>query len=485
MAVMRRACLCALLVVGATAGLARANGRFPATTNVQFQPGNDQFMLIPATYGLQISSDGGQTIKWVCEAAVGYTGTYDPDYEITSDGVIYATTFEGLRRSTDHGCSWVTLEDPDVDGTTFINSVEIGPDGRIWAATSQGGQPNDIFVSEDGVEFESTGLLTDSWWLSVETTPADVNRVYASGYYPGVSDNPNTPEDEGIPPRALLRRRTTPDGPWEELLVDDFNFVPETEECQGDPTLPQCRVNPFIYLLGVSPTDPDLLFARAVAVNPPSGDDLYRSTDGGESWEKVLDLGDSISGFVIRQDGTVVVGSARPCLGEPPAAEKGCVRTSSQNGAAESWQTPATEIRMQCLGERSDGVLFACVPHAQPDLRVLVKSTDGESWETVMRFSDLAEPGAGPLECADDTVQATTCVPQAWPQLACIDLLLDLPMCAGSDAGASAGDAGVDESPGEGGCCRVGSRPGLAALPTVLALLWLVRPRRRRSRRAA
>ena len=471
----RLALLACLLGVGLVPATAGANGRFPATVNVRFQPDGDR-MLVPATFGLLLSNDGGETFQWVCEQAIGYTGTYDPDYELTDDGTIFSTSFEGLRRSDDGGCTWVSVEDTDVNRDTFINQVEIGPDGRIWVATSQGGVPNDIFVSSDGESFESTGLLSENWWLTVATTPADGGRIYASGY-----QYPITSGDAAREAAPLLRRKVA-DGAWEELPTGDFDFVPETEECAGEPLPASCSVNPFVYLLGVSPTNEDLLFARAVAVNPPTGDDLYRSTDGGQSWEKVLDMADTISGFVIRADGTVIVGSQRACPGETDDT-KGCVRISTADGAPGSWEAPASEPRIACLGERDDGVLFACVPHAQPDLRVLVRSTDAQSWETVLRFRDLAEDDHGPLECPADTVQAMTCVPEAWPPLVCVDLLLDVPMCAGSpDAGVGGGD---DDGPGggDGGCCRVGPGGGAGAgLPGLLAVLWLVSRTRRRSR---
>lgn len=454
---MRIALLAGLATLFLSSGQVSANGRFPATTNVRVTPGNDQLLLVPTTFGLLISKDGGETFGWVCEAAIGYSGTYDPDYEVAANGDIYATTFKGLRVSRDQGCSWVSVGDPDVGEETFVNQIEIGPDGRIWVATSQGGEPNDIFVSDDGSSFEGTGLLSDVWWLSVATTPDDSGRVYATGYQPAPASG------------ALLRRKTTVDGEWEALPVDDFEFG---------------EANPFVYLLGASRQDADVVFARAVGVNPPAGDALYRSVDGGLSWTRVLDFADAISAFTIRADGSVIAGTSRPCSADPPDSVKGCVQISSDGGT--TWQALETELPLACLGERTDGTLVGCVPHALPDLRVLVSSSDGgATWNTAFRFKDFETGTAGPLECPADTVQAMTCVPEAWPALACTTLLLDLPLCESSagDAGVAGADAG--KSRGEtGGCCRVGGRSRASALPGVLAILWLMirRPRRRQAR---
>jgi hypothetical protein len=88
---------------------ARANGRFPATVNVHVRADDQDFILVPATFGLLLSKNGGQSFQWVCEEAIGYGGTYDPDYAVAADGRIFATTFAGLRVSTDSGCTFETL----------------------------------------------------------------------------------------------------------------------------------------------------------------------------------------------------------------------------------------------------------------------------------------------------------------------------------------------------------------------------------------
>jgi hypothetical protein len=127
-----------------------------------------------------------------------------------------------------------------------------------------------------------------------------------------------------------------------------------------------------------------------------------------------------------------------------------------------------------------DGIFFGCVPHAQPDLRVLVRSTDLESWDTVLRFRDLADPASGPLECPAGTVQETTCEAGPWRSVACDTLMLALPICGG-DAGAGATDAGTGATDA-GGCCRIGDRAGASGGPTVLVLLLLLKRRRRPGR---
>jgi len=464
---MRRfAGVAALAALAFSSSPASANGRFPSTVNIRFHPTDPDFFLVPATFGLLITKDGGASFQWVCELAIGYTGTYDPDYAIASNGDIYATSFNGLQVSRDEGCSWEPVG-PPLDGDKFISQIERGPDDRIWAVTSSGGDNNMVYVSDDGGTFHGVlgqsdyprpKVVDPTWWLSIATTPADVNRVYVTAYYPD------------SPARAILRRKTTADDTvWDDLPLDDINFG---------------EANPFFYLVGVSPTDPDVLFGRAVAVIPPIGDALYRSIDGGEHWTKVLEFQQTMNAFAIRSDGqTVIAGSTRPCIGEEPSTDKGCVRISTQAGAPDTFEPAETQSQMACVGENSDGKLFSCGYNFAPDYFAVGSSDDAQTWDTVFRFADFVDmPGKDmPLVCPSDTIQGSTCVGQQWPTTACYDLQLDLPMCLLNDAGASAADSGPAPDGDGGGCCRAsGSAPTGRALPALLVVLGLFWMRRRR-----
>lgn len=418
-----------------------ANGRPPATTNVRFQPGDNDTIYLPVTFGLLISSDGGESFRWVCEAAVGYGGTFDPDYAVDGEGAIYATTFKGLRVSRDGGCTWVTIED-GISPTAFLSEVEIGPDGRVWAPTSTGQGPNDLFVSTDGTSFVSSGLAVEKdWWISVRTTPDDVNRIYVSGFVP--------PEGSDNPAQALLRRSIDGGKTWEELSVDGFTF--------GD--------QPRLYVAGVSPENADVVFARVVAAVEPFGDAVYRSGDGGLTWEKKLEFNDTLSAFHIRPDGmTIIAATVNGCPGDSDPLAKGCVQISHDAGV--TWALAAEQPRLACLDERSDGTLFGCGANWAPDNFALGSSTDGESWEKVYRFSETA----GPLECDNSTEQAE-CAALNWP-----------PLCEMFGICVAGVDAGPEPMESEGGCCRVDGGKDIDWLPGALAVLGAFLWGRRRRR---
>src|SRR5258706_15149126 len=76
---LARACVVSIVAtMGATA--ARANGRPPGTSSINFRPGHDADIAVGMTFGLLVSHDHGTTWQWMCEQAIGYGGIYDPLY---------------------------------------------------------------------------------------------------------------------------------------------------------------------------------------------------------------------------------------------------------------------------------------------------------------------------------------------------------------------------------------------------------------------
>jgi hypothetical protein len=454
------ALICVGLSTAAAATLpsgALANGRPPATTSVKFSPDDPQTIYVPVTFGFLKSDDDGATFRWVCEATVGYSGTFDPDYAVNDVGDVYATTFDGLRVSRDGGCTFGPVSGDLADPTRFASDVEIGPDARVWAATSVGQGPNDVYVAADGETFESVGLFEEkAWWLSVRTTPDDPMRIYISGFLPGPT------AEESV---AMLRRSLDGGATWEELPTVDFAF----------------RQRRDIYILAVSPVNADVLFARVVGANAPAGDAVYRSGDGGESWTRVLDFSDLIVSFLIRSDGqTVIAATINGCPGDEAPELKGCVQISRDAGL--TFQPATQQPRLACLGERSDGTLFGCGDNWEPDNFALGSSDDGETWTKVYRFSETI----GPLECPADTAQAE-CAAVAWPAL-CETLGICAPVDAGTDGEADGDDDAGDEDGGAGedeggGCCKVaGGRVDAGWIPGLALVLFGLGRRARRRR---
>ena len=423
---------------------AGANGRFPASVSVNTQPGNDQVILVGATWGAFLSTDDGDTFKWICEQAIGYGGTFDPKYRIDANGTLFATTFEGLRRSTDGGCTWETVEGPLLNH--WVDFVEVASNGDVWVTTSSGGMANDVFRSTDGgATFQSRNLLhPTAWWKSVQIAPSDTDRIYVSGYLVAQS----SPDGGLNAPAALIYTSDDGGDSWTELDIGMFAL---------NPNMPQ------VIFSGVLPSNPNVVYARAVTANAPIGDALYRSVDAGTSWTKIFDSDDTIVAFEIRQDGSLFAGTVNSG-----------VFYSTNEG--DTWNPTQQQPQMACIQERAGGGdMFACGSNWDPDFFAVGRSPDGQTWSKLVRFSDVKAP----LECPAGTIQRDTCQAILWPSMC------EMFGCNG-DAGPTDGDGGNannDGGPGTGGpggCCSTGTgAPESLLLGAFVAFLLM---RRRQSR---
>ncbi len=414
---------------------AAANGRFPATVHVTSVPGDDQSIFMPTTFGLLLSDDDGASFHWICENAIGYTGIYDPDYALTTDGSIWATSFQGLRVTHDGGCNWTTIGAP-LDGR-YIGEVEVGPNGTIWATTSDGDKANDVFKSTNGTDFTATKLNVGlAWWRTLRIAPTDPDRIYVAGFQPSQPMG-----DAMTAPEALAYRSDNGGTSWQALNLSTIELaaVPEIE------------------FLSAAPDDPDTIYAVSVGVNAPTGDRLYVSHNAGLDWQPLLDMNDTIVAFLVVGTGPnyeIHVGT----VGDGN-------RTSTDGGA--NW-TSSDAPRQACIYKRSDGTYFSCGANWDPDFFALGRSTDGQSWQKVVRFSEIA----GPVSCPPGTVQFDICESQIWPDLAQMFGIGE------TDAGPSPADAGGNggDGGGGGGCCDGG---GTSALPLALLVALMLYRRRR------
>ncbi len=442
--------LCAVALLGLAASDAQANGRFPTSTGINFTPGQTQTILVPVTFGLLISNDGGTNWDWVCEAAIGYAGTYDPDYTVAADGSIFATNFEGVRvaRAGD-ACNWEAV--PDL-ATKWVSDIERGSDGRLWAVTATGGESNDVLVSSDnGVSFVSSNLPRDDvWFRNVKVAPSDPDRIYVAGtqFMTGI--------DGGSGLAAVAFRSENGGQTWTQLPTDTIELY----------------VTPQLSISAVAQDDPDTLFARSERANIPLGDVLYRSTDKGQTWTEIIRMGDVIRAVLPRAGGSLIVGTLNDG-----------VRVSANYGT--TFSPPTEQPPMNCLGVRSDGVLFACGLNWAPSFFAIATSSDGQTWTPMMRFCEIREP----LQCAAGTIQADTCAGETWDMVKVQVAVGDCDAPPGGDAGlgfadasasgpdaAGGPDAGTSKPPDDCGSCNGGGSATLAFV--CLVLLGLGRRRR-------
>lgn len=364
---------------------AHANGQTPETNGVFFYAGDPHALYVSTTFGLVVSRDEGCTFHWVCESNVGYGGTQQPRFAIAGDGAVFAATYGGLRVSRDGGCSFQTAtgELPETDPNRvagWVDALTIGPTGHVWAATAQVGSQNEIFRSIDnGVTFEPLGGMSATiGWRSLAVAPSDAQRVYATGYQPGM-----TLADGGVMPnRAYLVHTDDGGASWIPAPIVGTEY------------------GPTLRAVAVDPQNADVVYVVAEGENPPTGDKLYRSADAGITLTQVLATDDRIRDVVIDGARVIVASQYRGSF------------VSTDGG--QTFAALAGAPQLGCLTRRADGVLFGCANNFDPDNMAIARSIDGgATWQKVWRIAELA----GPLACAPGTPQYDDCATLQWPYL--------------------------------------------------------------------
>lgn len=427
----------ALSLMAVSPRLAEANGRSPMSVSVHLREGSDTDLASWTTWGLLISRDGGG-FRWMCETALKVGGAFDPDIVFRADGSMLATSFEGLLLNRD-GC----LFDPTGLGTKFVTRVAQGGDGAIHAAVIELGDVK-IYKSTDGAQtFPISASVdpTSDWWESLEVAPSNPSRLYLSGF---------AIDDQQV--KTFLMFRSVDGGASYQPIATPQPVMSRSSD---------------LKIAAVSPTNPDLLFARVTyATGDTLGDRIYRSVDGGASWgAPVLSVADSINGFVIRKNGEIL------------AATSISGTWRSTDGGA-TFAPLATSLQVQCLAERANGTLVACAQNFEPDNMSLGTSTDGLTWTKLFRFSEAI----GPVDCAVGTLQCDTCQLSMWCELRTqFGITADPTTCElpGGDGSVCGGPLPPDpDPPSDGGCCGTSGNPGSLLLGSFVLLALFVLRRR-------
>ena len=378
-----------ILVASLVPAVAVANGRAPLTNGVFLRPGDEHSLYVRTTFGLLISHDDGCTFRWVCEKAIGYGGEFDPKYAVATDGAIFATTFTGLRVSRDNGCTWTTatagasVTDPGRIADIWIDAIDISSTGEIWVATAESAKPNDVYRSTDnGITFRPMGLSSAVvWWKSVKVAKSNPQRIYAAGYQVAGTA------------QVHLMRSDNGGAMWTEMPLPPNVLYGST---------------PTIHVLAVDPADPDHLYIRSLEANPPAGDRIYRSHDGGVTFTEVAVTTDLVRDIVIRSNGSALIATINGGTFESKAATGEFARIGKTVSISQDLRPP----RLGCLAQKPDGTLVGCGANWGPDYMAVGRASDPLAWQKLFRFVELV----GPNTCAAGTTNAELCDP-LWPAL--------------------------------------------------------------------
>lgn len=443
------------LVAFAMTAPARANGRFPEANAFFFSSKDSGFVLLRTTFGVLQSRDRGATWDWICDGALGLTGSEDPMFHVTPSGAIVGSTFSGVALSTDNGCSF-SLATGNVANLVFVDlaSRPTTPDRVVTLASGYAGQDGDLNpffetnlweTADDAKSFvrvTPSTLDPATVGQTVDLAPSDPMRIYVSSVRFG-----------GEKDRQGYVYTSTDGG-----KTFQTNLLPlvDTESAP--------------FLSGVHPTNPDQIYVRtANAVDRPSR--LLVSVDAGKTYRTVLTGSGPLLGIAFNADHT------RVWVGGPLDG----IHTAS---TADWTFTKKSSLGVQCLSYQPDG-LWACA--AEKDGFIAGLSTDeGVTFAPKLRLCGIR----GALSCALGTTTNFECVQGGktaqravtWPaQNARLGCAVD-PFDAGSplDAGSASASRPVDD----GGCRATGhgrQEPVgwllVAALSGVVAVVRAVRSR--------
>lgn len=453
------ACASLAALCWSAAGIAQANGAFPAAGQILVDPTDPQRIWVNTAAGFALTQDGGATFHLVCTQAVGYSGFFHPHAAVTPTGAIFMGVPTGVAVGRGDACDF-TLAPELLD--VFVVDVSVDPQGRAIAVgvPAKGGRAK-VFRSEDDLaSWQQLGNdLPNSFTpRTVDAAPSDPDVVYVSGL------------DESNAPKGTLVHTLDGGNSWEGIDVpgsDSADFAP--------------------FIAGVDPALPARMYVRLGGA--PGR--LLRSDDAGVTFTQILELPGILYAFRLSADGSsAFVGSD----------QSGLHRLDTTSLALDA----RAAINARCV--MLDGArVLACGDETNDGFSAGISSDDGVTFDTLLRLSCIE----GILPCPAGSAVEDTCQPQ-WPM---IEDFLDAGLACdapdpggggpggsdqggggegGSGQGAGSGASGGGASGGAGagpdgdsddggGCsCDVGGAahaPAAAWCAAALAALWLGRRR--------
>jgi photosystem II stability/assembly factor-like uncharacterized protein len=425
---MRIVGLAAVLLTTLSSSAALANGRFPNANQLVAAPKDSNRFAVRATYGLIQTFDAGKTWVWLCEGAVGYTGTFDPAIALTDDGTLLAGLPDGVSATRDRGCTWSHALGPSL--VIDLARTAAAPE-RVLALSFGGDASTDtiVYASTDaGRTWSTAATIPELRGETVDFAPSDANRIYVSGTAAG---------------RGVFLRS---DNGGATFTAHDVGLL-------GGQA-------PFIA--AVDPRDPNVVYVRVnggLEDGAIGADSLLITRDGGTTFTRLTTTPRQLLGVALSPDGTSIA------IGGP---DDGLFVAQT----ADHVFTKRSNTRVRCLTWTTDA-LYACSAR-DFDGFALGKSTDSGS--TFTSFFDV--PQLTQLTCAAPSTVSATCA-DAWQGVS--SMIGEDPNNFVPDTGRPTPAPSATPA-AESGCSRCGVGRGSVPPIAWLALLLGVWGRARRSR---
>jgi photosystem II stability/assembly factor-like uncharacterized protein len=353
--------------------MARASGRFPASSAVIFDPHDAKTVAVRATFGLLVTHDTGGSWHWICDRAIGFSEAEDPTYVITPKGTLIGATSAGLAVSRDGGCSFELVGG---QGTHVLSDLAMRADGELVGVSSVPAKgsmtaawDNHLVVSKDDARtFAVSGGPIDPT-LSVESleiSASDPVRLYLSAV-----------RGEGEQRTAAFLVSYDAGMSWVERKLD----------LVGGETA--------AFVANVDPKNADRVYVRTEGPIDTHAR-LLVTDDAGKTWKRAFDAVSPVIGVALAEDGKRVFVGARDGVFASPTDTLAFTKGSS--------------IDAQCLG-MTGSTLWACSTERSGFL-VGTSRSGGRSFDARLHLDEIK----GPLECAPESSVAKLCAAE-WPKL--------------------------------------------------------------------
>jgi hypothetical protein len=302
----------------------------------------------------------------MCNEAAGYRSAERPDIALLDDGRIVLATSEGLKISSDAGCSWQPVAPLGAIATPAM-AQHPSESSTLYIATF-GASGSGLQITRDaGASFAPLLKLPDNDFVQeILVAPSDPALLYVSG--------------------ELFDKTGT--------LTHYVARSPDAGKTWTRTAIAVLEAESDLALLDVDPGAPQRLVAKTVARDRAlTSERLLISDDEGRSFRQVLES-DVIHAAAFAAGGTMLwVGT-----------ESGLLRSDDGGGHFETIEGP--QRLLSCVTER-EGVVWACGYFGPGSDGLATSSDGGQAFATRMDFAAVMSP----VSCDPGSPTATRCAP--------------------------------------------------------------------------
>lgn len=265
-------CACALIT-----SEARAHAP-PQVLDLLWRSGHE--VVVVTNRGLIFGELDANRFRLLCNEALHITVNDLPSVTLLPDGRVLAATYSGLKATADEGCSWqgvgelgamqaTSLAAHDADAAVVFVSTYAPGQGGVWRSEDGAATFERVLEADDADFVRSLKLASPA------QGPA---TIYASG---------SALDAQGQYVHYVARSRDAGES-WERFPVAVLDSELD------------------VTLLAVSPTDPDVVVAKATSIEPLTVPErLLISRDGGQTFTSPLELL-SLAHAELSQDGSTL-----------------------------------------------------------------------------------------------------------------------------------------------------------------------------------